>query len=93
MLNELFTTYYLALEVDCYARSYYGMSRWGIVENLVGRHFRIDETDYAIVDVRNIKGDTLIYAEPSAQSAGPGRAAFRYVDIESKLDAAAPEVA
>jgi hypothetical protein len=63
------------------------------VDNLVGRHFRIDETDYAIVDVRNIKGDTLIYAEPAAQSAGPGRAAFRYVDIEPHLTTAAADIA
>lgn len=62
------------------------------MDNLVGRHFIIDDTDYAIVDVRNIKGDTLIYAEPAAQSAGPGRAAFRYVDIESHLTTPAAEV-
>ena len=55
------------------------------VEDLVGKHFSIDDMDYAIVDVRNIQGDTLIYAEPTAQAAGPGRAAFRYVDIETHL--------
>lgn len=59
------------------------------MENLVGRRFSLDETDYAIVDVRNIRGDTMVYAEPTKQAQGPGRAAFRYADIESQLDAAA----
>lgn len=55
------------------------------VENLVGKQFSIDQTEYAIVDVRNIQGDTMIYAEPVTAAAGPGRAAFRYVDIEVNL--------
>jgi hypothetical protein len=61
------------------------------VENLIGKNFRLEETQYAIVDVRNIKGDTLIYAEPAAGAAGPGRAAFRYVDIEPLIDPTASE--
>ncbi len=55
------------------------------MDNLVGRRFSLDDTDYAIVDVRNIQGDTLVYAEPTKHAQGPGRAAFRYADIESQL--------
>ena len=63
------------------------------MENLIGKNFQLEETQYAIVDVRNIKGDTLVYAEPASGSAGPGRAAFRYVDIESLLDPAESRLA
>ena len=56
------------------------------MENLIGKNFRLEETQYAIVDVRNIKGDTLIYAEPADRAAGPGRAAFRYVDIKPLIE-------
>ena len=55
------------------------------MEHLVGQRFSIENTDYAIVDVRNIQGDTMIYAEPAVAAAGPGRAAFRYADIEAHL--------
>lgn len=63
------------------------------MENLIGKNFQLEETQYAIVDVRNIKGDTLIYAEPASGAAGPGRAAFRYVDIEPLLDSAVSKLA
>ena len=55
------------------------------MDSLVGRSFCIDEQDYTIVDVRNIDGDIMIYAEPPVPAKGPGRAAFRYVDIETRL--------
>ena len=55
------------------------------MEQLLGRRFSIDEVDYSIVDVRNIQGDTLVYAEPSRTAQGPGRAAFRFADIEHRL--------
>jgi len=62
------------------------------VQNLVGKQFTIDERDYAVVDVRNIRGDAMIYAEPLNSQAGPGRAAFRYVDIETTLIAQHPSL-
>ena len=55
------------------------------MDQLVGQRFSLENVDYAIVDVRNIQGDTLVYAEPAAKAAGPGRAAFRYADIEAHL--------
>ena len=57
------------------------------MQNLVGKQFTINECDYAVVDVRNIRGDAMVYAEPLNAQAGPGRAAFRYVDIETTLNA------
>jgi len=63
------------------------------MEILVGRRFNIEDTAYDIVDVRNIRGDTLIYAEPATGAAGPGRAAFRYADIEPYLHKPSSEIA
>lgn len=55
------------------------------MEQLLGQRFSLENVDYAIVDVRNIRGDTMVYAEPAVEGAGPGRAAFRYADIETHL--------
>ncbi len=57
------------------------------MQYLVGKHFVLNEVDYAIVDVRNIEGDSMVYAEPVQADKGPGRAAFRYADIASSLAA------
>jgi hypothetical protein len=62
------------------------------VQNLVGKQFRIDKRDYAVVDVRNIRGDAMVYAEPLNGQAGPARAAFRYADIETTLIAQHPSL-
>ncbi|MGK0222067.1 MAG: hypothetical protein ACI9ON_001305 [Limisphaerales bacterium] len=55
------------------------------MENLVGKCFTIDESQYLVVDVRNIDGEVMVYAEPP-QTKGPGRAAFRLTDIALKLN-------
>ena len=55
------------------------------MEKLVGQRFSLENIDYAIVDVRSIQGDMMVYAEPAGAAAGPGRAAFRYADIELHL--------
>jgi len=34
------------------------------VNNLVGTNFLIDETDYRIVDERDVDGVVMVYAEP-----------------------------
>ena len=52
---------------------------------LIGKEFFIDESRYVITDERNIDGEVMVYAEPEDSRHGPGRAAFRYVDIEAKL--------
>ena len=63
------------------------------MDQLVGQRFSIENVDYDIVDVRNIQGDTLVYAEPAVHAAGPGRAAFRYADIEVHLRRDAAKIA
>ena len=55
------------------------------MNNLVGTNFLIDETDYKIVDVRDVDGVVMVYAEPSDGSRGPGRATFRYDDVRCQL--------
>lgn len=54
------------------------------MEDLVGKSYTIDESQYRVVDVRNIDGEVMIYAEPP-HAKGPGRAAFRLNDIALKL--------
>ena len=56
-----------------------------VVENLIGRSFTIDESQYQVVDVRNIDGEVMVYAEPP-HAKGPRRAAFRLNDIALRLD-------
>lgn len=55
------------------------------MESLLGRRFSLQDVEYAIVDVRNMQGETMVYAEPASASHGPGRAAFRYADVEPQL--------
>ena len=50
------------------------------MDSLIGRRFLIDQTEYAVVDVRNINGDTLVYAETGADVSQ--RVAVRSVAIE-----------
>ncbi len=63
------------------------------MQQLLGQRFSLENIDYAIVDVRNIQGDTMVYAEPAVEAAGPGRAAFRYADIEAHLQREEPDIA
>lgn len=69
------------------------------MKDLVGRSFAIAECRYRIVDVRQLGGDALVYAETldPGRSADPVRAgarsvartAFRYGDIAGALEAQA----
>lgn len=56
-----------------------------ILDQLLGKRFNLDDAKYTIVDVRNIDGETMVYVDMD-DSKGPARAAFRYVDIEARLD-------
>ncbi len=71
------------------------------VKELLGKQFFVADATYSVVDVRNVDGETFVYAEISAGEAGeapltvavgsvsgkgPGRAAFRYADIEHQLN-------
>ena len=56
------------------------------MKDLVGQCFSLAEGRYRIVDVRNIAGDSMVYAEKVQEVAEhqrhlPRRAAFHYDDI------------
>ena len=57
------------------------------MQELIGKHFKLEDLDYAITDVRNIGVDLMVYAQPS-DDAGY-RAAFRYIDIQAQLESPA----
>jgi uncharacterized protein (UPF0179 family) len=66
------------------------------MRNLVGRCFSLADGRYRIVDVRQMGGDAMVYAEPmSAEdpdsmpsaAAAPNRAAFHFTDIAAMLEA------
>ena len=61
------------------------------MNELLGKRFHIEQSDYTIVDVRKIGGEVMVYAEPPGLAKGPGRAAFRYADIESHLESNAEQ--
>ena len=56
------------------------------MDDIVGRQFSVDEVRYTVVDVRNITGNKLVFAESEDIEKGrPARAAFHYADIEPIL--------
>ena len=60
------------------------------LQDLVGKCFSVAEGDYRIVDVRNLAGDALVYAEKRQglkefAPSFPKRAAFHYGDIARYL--------
>jgi uncharacterized protein (UPF0179 family) len=60
------------------------------MQDLVGQCFSLAEGSYRIVDVRNIAGESMIYAEKlqevrEHQPRAPLRAAFHYSDIVQYL--------
>ncbi len=68
------------------------------MRSLIGRTFALAESRYQIVDVQQLGGDALVYAEPVAQREressvkphSPVRAAFHYGDIAPLLEAGSP---
>ena len=56
------------------------------MEKILGKEFHIDQVKYRVVDVRNIGGDTMVYAESALDDTPrPNRAAFHLVDVEPFL--------
>ena len=55
------------------------------MNELLGKTFSVEQDNYTIVDVRKIDGEMMVYAELPGSAKGPGRAAFRFVDIEGKI--------
>ena len=64
------------------------------MQELLGRTFSVGDGAYRVVDVRNLSGELMVYAEEaesrdsaeSAASRKPRRAAFHYGDIAGRFD-------
>ncbi len=64
------------------------------MQELLGRTFSVGDGDYRVVDVRNLSGELMVYAEEAGGRSGaeadggkkPRRAAFHYGDIASRFD-------
>ena len=58
----------------------------------MGRTFTVGDGEYRVVDVRQLGGEVMVYAEELIQNATPDgrrkprRAAFHYGDIANYLD-------
>jgi len=72
------------------------------MKDLVGRCFNLADGRYRIVDIRQLGGDAMVYAEllgpenpieervGDAVAAGLGRTAFHYADIAAMLRMSRP---
>lgn len=60
------------------------------MQELLGRTFSVGEGEYRVVDVRQLSGELMVYAEELNPEASderkPKRAAFHYGDIANRLD-------
>ncbi|MEM7002926.1 MAG: hypothetical protein AAF529_19220 [Pseudomonadota bacterium] len=59
------------------------------MHDLLGKEFTVEDADYRVVDIRNIDGVTMIYAEQPG-SRRPLRAAFRLADLATQLEKSQP---
>lgn len=57
------------------------------MRELVGHTFSVADVLYLIVDVQNVAGMVMVYAEDQAKRLGPKRAAFHYDDIADLINA------
>ena len=59
------------------------------MHELLGRRFSVGEGEYRVVDVRQLSGELMVYAEETANDTAdprkPRRAAFHYGDIAARL--------
>ncbi len=67
------------------------------MRELLGRTFSVAESEYRVVDVRQLSGEVMVYAEPTSEEGNtdrrPRRAAFHYGDIASRLEASSNRLA
>jgi hypothetical protein len=60
------------------------------MQDILGRTFSVGNGEYRVVDVRQLSGEVMVYAEQTADVAPeerkPQRAAFHYGDIASRLE-------
>ena len=67
------------------------------MQELVGKIFSVGEGEYRVVDVRQLTGELMVYAEemdsnapaqtPTQAQRKPRRAAFHYGDIATRFEA------
>ncbi len=64
------------------------------MHELLGRSFRLSELDYVIVDVVDVSGEWMVYAETQERAnKGPRRAAFHLNDLHRLADLRMPHSA
>jgi len=60
------------------------------MQELLGRTFSVGDGEYRVVDVRQLSGEMMVYAEElgntDSDQRKPKRAAFHYGDIAARLD-------
>lgn len=56
------------------------------MQELVGKSFKLSDLDYVIVDVVDIRGDKMVYAEARQPARGARRAAFHLNDLHRLAD-------
>ncbi len=57
-----------------------------VVQELLGKSFKLSDLDYVIVDVIDIRGDKMVYAEARQPARGAKRAAFHLNDLHRLAD-------
>ena len=60
------------------------------MQEILGRTFSVGDGEYRVVDVRQLSGEVMVYAEQTAaevtEDRRPRRAAFHYGDIAARLE-------
>jgi len=60
------------------------------MQDILGRTFSVGDGEYRVVDVRQLSGEVMVYAEQTAEEVTedrrPRRAAFHYGDIAARLE-------
>lgn len=59
------------------------------MQDILGRTFSVGDGEYRVVDVRQLSGELMVYAEQTAEEPAqrkPQRAAFHYGDIAARLE-------
>ncbi len=65
------------------------------MQDILGRTFSVGDGEYRVVDVRQLSGEMMVYAEqtaPATEEPRPQRAAFHYGDIAGRLEAGDPRI-
>lgn len=65
------------------------------MQDILGQTFSVGDGEYRVVDVRQLSGEVMVYAEPTTLDSAdqatatkmPRRAAFHYGDIAGRLGA------